>query len=114
MQKSITIKRFTALTLFKIVGIGCSISLIGFAVLMGLFAFFGAHTVNWNRQSITGISGLVASPFIGFFLATLLTIVAWIGFGLSFWLFSLFGSLRVDYISDDASQTNEMKNTSAS
>jgi hypothetical protein len=114
MQKSITIKRFTAGTLFKIVGIGCSISLIGFAVLMGVFALFGAHTVNWNRQPITGISGLVASPFIGFFLAALFTIFGWIGFALSFWLFSLFGSLRVDYISDDvASETNEAKNTSA-
>jgi len=113
MQKSITIKRFTAGTLFKIVGIGCSISLLSFAVLMGVLALFGAHTVHWNRESITGISGLVASPFIGLFLAALFTIFGWVGFALSFWLFSLFGRLRVDYISDDvSSQTNEITNTS--
>ncbi len=107
MQKSIIIKRFTAGSLFKIVAIGCSISLIGFAVLMGFFALLGAHTVHWNRESLTGIAGLIASPFIGLFLAALFTVFGWLGFALSFWLFSLFGRLRVDYIADESSSQTE-------
>ncbi len=107
MQKSIIIKRFTAGSLFKIVAIGCSISLIGFAVLMGFFALFGGHTVHWNRDSLTGIAGLIASPFIGLFLAALFTMFGWLGFALSFWLFSLFGRLRVDYIADESSSQTE-------
>src|SRR5258706_3880657 len=88
MQKSIIIKRFTVGTLFKIVAIGCSISLFGFAILMGVLAFFGAHTVNWNREPVTGVSGLVASPFIGAALAVFFTLFGLLNFAFSFWLFS--------------------------
>ena len=45
MNKSITIKRFTAGSSFKIVAIGVSISVITFATLMGVLALFGAQTV---------------------------------------------------------------------
>jgi hypothetical protein len=105
MKKSITIKRFTVGSMFKIVAIGSSISLISFAVLMGVFALFGAQTVHWNRQAVTGITGLIASPFIGVFLAAFATFFSWLGFAFSFWLFSQFGSLRVEYVSDESPNT---------
>jgi hypothetical protein len=101
MKKSITIRRFTAGSSFKIVAIGVSISVIAFAALMGVFVLFGAQTVHWNRHAITGIAGLLASPFIGVFLAVFFSLFGWLGFIFSFWLFSRFGSLTVEYISDE-------------
>src|SRR4051794_40105076 len=62
---TIVIRRFTASSLFKIVSIGCIISLFGFSLLMGLFALLGAHTVHWNRVSMTGMAGLMQAILIG-------------------------------------------------
>jgi hypothetical protein len=99
-QHTIVIKRFTVGSLFKIVSIGCGISLFGFSLLMGIFALFGAHTVHSNRGSVTGAAGLMEAVFLGAILAGAFTIVGWIGFALSFWLFSKFSSLKLDYIAD--------------
>lgn len=101
MKKSITIKRFTAGSSFKIVAIGASISLVTFAILMGVFALFGAQTVHWNQKTITGVAGLLASPFIGLFLAAFFSFFGWLGFMFSFWLFSRFGSLTIEYVTDE-------------
>jgi ABC-type polysaccharide/polyol phosphate export permease len=101
MKKSITVKRFTVGSSFKIVLIGVSISMIAFAILMGVFALFGAQTVHWGQQPITGVAGLLASPFIGVFLAVIFSFFGWLGFMFSFWLFSRFGSMTIEYITDE-------------
>ena len=99
-QRTIVIRRFTVGSLFKIVSIGCIISLFGFSLLMGFLALFGAHTIHWNRDTVTGVAGLIQSVFIGGILAIGFTIFSWIGFAVSFWLFSKFSSLKLDYIAD--------------
>jgi|GEM_PF-420436 hypothetical protein len=96
----ITIRRFTVASLFKIVAIGCIISLFGFSLLVGILSLFGAHTVHWNRESVTGMAGLTMSVFLGGILALAFTIIGWIGFAISFWLFSRFSSLKLHYIAD--------------
>lgn len=105
MKKSIIIRRFTVVTLLKIIAIGCFISFICFSTLMGFFALFGAQTVQWNHQSVTGLAGLIASPFIGALAAAIFTFFGWLAFAFSFWLFSsLCGGLKIDYISDEMSE----------
>ena len=99
-RHTIIIRRFTVISLFKIVSIGCIISLFGFSLLMGLFALFGAHTVHWNRESVTGAAGLLQSVYLGGILAIAFTLLSWVGFAISFWLFSIFGSLKLEYIPD--------------
>jgi hypothetical protein len=107
-QHTIIIRRFTVGSMFKIVAIGCIISLFGFSLLMGFFALFGAHTVHWNRQALTGTAGLIESVYLGAILAFAFTLLGWVGFVISFWLFSKFSSLKVNYIADQkTSQTNE-------
>jgi hypothetical protein len=108
-QHTIIIRRFTVGSLLKIVAIGCIISLFGFSMLMGFFSLFGAHTVHWNRESLTGTAGLTMSVILGGILAIAFTIIGWIGFAISFWLFSKFSSLKLHYIADKKmGQTNEM------
>src|SRR5262249_20608493 len=92
-------------TLFKIIALGCAIFFMGFSLLMGVLAFFGAHTVHWNRESVTGLAGLMLSPFLGAMLALGFTLFGWIAFAVSFWIYSKFGSLRLDYVSDEAPGT---------
>lgn len=104
MKKTITIKRFTAISSFKIVVIGVSIAMMAFTVLMGFFALFGAQTVHWNQHAITGISGLIASPLMGIFMAAMFSLFGWFGFMFSFWLFSLFRNLTIEYIADETAK----------
>lgn len=72
-----------------------------FAILMGVFALFGAQTVHWGQQPITGVAGLLASPLIGLMLAVVFSFFGWLSFMFSFWLFSRFGSLTIEYITDE-------------
>jgi hypothetical protein len=76
--------------------------MIPFAMLMGVFALFGFQTLTWNHEPVTGIKGLVASPFIGLFLAALFT--AFMGVCLSFglWLFSKVRPLSLSVVEDPA------------
>ncbi len=89
MFKEITIRRISAGTLFKLTGLGLSLSIVPFALLMGVFALFGVPTVNWNGQPLTGMAGLIASPFIGLFITGIFTMLlgACMAFGL--FLYSL-------------------------
>lgn len=43
---------------------------------------------NVERQAFYGQSALVAGPFVGVFLATMLTVVVWAGCSFGLWLFS--------------------------
>jgi hypothetical protein len=101
MEESISLKRFSAVSLLKIVAVGSSISVMAFSVLMGILAFFGAHTVHWNGKPAIGISALITSLVIGVILAVVITLMSWIGFLISFWIFSPFGRLTLEYIADE-------------
>ena len=111
MKKSIVIKRFTAGSMFKIVAIGCSITIGGLAVVAGLFALFGADTVYWNSQTVKGMNGFAAVPLI-ILLAIFATLILWIAFTVSFWLFSLFGRLEVDYVTNEREFRTDEPDTS--
>jgi hypothetical protein len=88
MFKHITVQRLSVGSLFKLLAIGTSFSLVPFGLLMGVFALFGASTVHWNGQQLTGVAGLIASPFVGLFIALLLTVFAGATCALGLWLFS--------------------------
>jgi ABC-type spermidine/putrescine transport system permease subunit II len=95
MFKEITVQRLSAGTLFKLAGVGLAITLISFSSVMGIFAFFGASTVTWNHQQLTGWSGLIASPFIGAFVAVLFTGILGCCMAFGLWLYSKFRPLKL-------------------
>lgn len=97
MVERLEVKRLTTGTVFKILGIGYACSLIPFSLLMGIFSFFGAGTVTWNGQPLTGIVGLVAAPFIGVFLALLFAGLFGLFLAFGLWIFSRFRSLVLVY-----------------
>jgi hypothetical protein len=90
MFREISVDRLSAGTVFKLVATGLACSVIPFSVLMGVLSLFGASTVTWNQQTVTGVYGLIASPFIGLVLVLVLTMFlgSCVAFGL--WLFSKF------------------------
>lgn len=95
MFTEITVQRLSAGTLFKLAGVGLAITLVLFSSVMGVCAFFGASTVNWNHQQLTGWPGLIASPFIGAFLAVLFTGILGCCMVFGLWLYSKFRPLTL-------------------
>jgi hypothetical protein len=98
MHHEILITRLSAKTVYKLFLIAFVFSIVPFSVLMGIFSVFGAGTVKWNGEAIVGIKGLIASPFIGLFLACIFT--GMLGtlslFGL--WLYSKFRPLKICFL----------------
>jgi len=88
MFREITVHRLSAGTVFKLVATGLACTIIPFSVLMGFLSLFGASTVTWNQQTVTGVYGLIASPFIGLVVVLFLTMFlgSCVTFGL--WMFS--------------------------
>jgi len=69
---------------------------------MGIFALFGFHTVTWNHQPITGVAGLLASPLIGAFVATVFTALFGVCLTFGLWLYSKMRPLTLQVVEDSA------------
>ena len=99
-NRTLSIRRLGTGSVFRLAAIGFSCSLIPFALLMGMFALFGYHTVSWNQQPVTGVKGLLASPFIGLFLAVLFTAVMGAFLSLGLWIYSKIRPLTLQVLED--------------
>lgn len=97
MFETIEIKRFSFGTVYKILAIASGFSMVPISVLMGLFAFFGAETIVWNGQHLTGLMGLIASPFVGIMLALIFTGFLGTLFACGLWLYSKVRPLHIEY-----------------
>lgn len=97
MEDRITIRRLRFRTVVKLVAIGNLCSLVPFSLVTGILSLLGAGTVQWNDQPITGFAGLIASPFVGLFLAGIWTILCAIPVSLGLWAFSKFRPITVSY-----------------
>lgn len=101
-NRVVTIRRLGTGSVFRLVAIGCFCSLVPFATLMGVFALFGFHTVTWNHEPLTGIGGLLASPFIGLVIAAGFTLFFGLCLSLGLWLYSRFRPLTILIFEDVA------------
>ena len=101
MKAAITISRFTAKSLWKILFIGIAGCFILFSLLMGLLAFQGMHTVTVNGEYITGMKALFIAPLIGIVLPLLFTPFIWAGMYLSLFLYSKFRTINLEYITKE-------------
>ena len=68
MYKKIEVSRLSAGSVYKLLAIGTLCAMVPFCTLMGVLALFGSHTLAWNDEPVTGLSGLLAGPFIGAFI----------------------------------------------
>lgn len=97
MFETLQIKRFSFGTVYKILFVAAIFSMVPLSVLMGLFAFFGAETIVWNGQHLTGLMGLIASPFVGIMLALIFTGFLGTLFACGLWLYSKVRPLSLQF-----------------
>lgn len=104
MRREIQLKRMTFDTVLRLVTFGIFFSVIPFSIFSGILGLFGFSTLTWNDQPLTGLSGLIASPFIGLFMSMIFTVFSapFISFGL--WLFSKIAPLSIRYIAMESKE----------
>lgn len=89
MFTTISIKRLSVASVYKLFAIGLTCGFVPLGVVFGVLAFFGAKTVTWNGDNLTGFSGLLVGPALSVMIAFLFTLVAGSACALGLWLFSL-------------------------
>src|SRR4051812_14468627 len=97
MFTTVTVRRVSFGSVYKLLVVGLACGMIPLGLVFGVMAFFGAHTVTWNQEHITGIAGLVAGPLMGAFLAVMFTAF----FGslciVGLWLFSRVRPMQIAF-----------------
>jgi hypothetical protein len=91
-------------TALRLVTFGIFFSVIPFCIFSGMLGLFGFSTLTWNDQPLTGVSGLIASPFIGLFMSMIFTVffAPSISFGLR--LFSKITPFSIRYIAMESKE----------
>ncbi|CAJ0894291.1 hypothetical protein [Ralstonia flatus] len=88
MYRDIKVKRISAGSMLKLIAIGLYLSIVPLSLLVGVLSLFGIGRVMWNGRPLYGLTALIASPFVGVFLATMLTAIVWAGCSFGLWVFS--------------------------
>jgi hypothetical protein len=96
MYETITTKKLSTGSIFKLIAIGTLCSIVPLSIFMGVFALFGANSVSWNGKPITGFAGLAMSPFIGLFISFVFTALLGVFVSLGLWVFSKFRTIQIE------------------
>lgn len=88
MYRDVKIKRISAGSMLKLIAIGLYLSIVPLSLLVGFLSLFGIGRVMWNGRPLYGVTALIASPFVGVFLATMLTAIVWASCSFGLWVFS--------------------------
>ena len=100
VQNKIRIKHLKGISLFKLISIGNIIFFIPFSIVTGIFNYFGIGkaTITWKGQPLTGIAGLVASPFLGLFLAVIISAFLWVAIFVGLLIYTKFRPLELEFV----------------
>ena len=103
---NITAKKLTKGSVFKIYFLGLAGGFFIPFFIFGVSAIFGAETVKWEDEPITGFMGFVAAmimwPCFSFFFASFMWLISILGL----WLYSLIKPITIsftDVIEDEQS-----------
>ena len=90
MIREVEIVRLSFGTVYKLIALGLTMTVVPFGALMGVFALLGATTVTMNDRALTGLSGLVAGPLLGILMVVVFTVIFGTAIALGLWVYSLF------------------------
>lgn len=93
----IVAKKISKKSLFKLLSVGLILGFSLFAIPCGIFAFFGAETIEWNGVYKTGIEGLLYSFVMGPIIGLIFACFMWVFIALGLWIYSFFMPLKVTF-----------------
>lgn len=88
MFTPVTFERLYAGSVFKLIGIGLTFSIVPLSVVVGVLALFGGLPLAWNAKQIVGVWGLALVPVCGIVLTLAATLVIGIPCVIGLWLYS--------------------------
>lgn len=96
--ETLEVARVRGASIVKLIVLGSVIGCTLITSVLGFAALFGAEVLQWNKQYVTGIKGLLASPFIGAFVGVLFGLFSatFTYVGLRF--YSLFRGVSLEYV----------------
>ncbi len=98
---SLTVRKLSTGTLFKLIAIGLTTGLLALFTLFGLMGALGMDVLKWNHEPVTGIKALFAAPLMAVCMALILTALLGSIASFGLWLFSLFKPLVIAYTPTD-------------
>jgi hypothetical protein len=97
--RRITVKRFKAGSMFKLVFVATGAIFFPLIVFFGVLAFFGAKTVSVSGEHVTGFKGLVAALILAPIFTLIVSLFAWIGAYLGIRVLGYVKPIRLEYVS---------------
>ena len=98
MDNTITVKRLRSGSVFKLLIIGNLVFFLPLSRLAGVLSIFGASTITWNDQVVTGLPALQVSPLSGAMFALVVSALGWISVFIGLWGYSAFRPLELEFI----------------
>lgn len=96
-MKTMVISRLSAGSLFKILFIGMTVTLVLFGTVVGILEVTGISVGNitLNNEEITGLKALALAPISGFFIALVYTISTWLSTMVGILIYSRFKKMEI-------------------
>ena len=96
-MKELQVARLSTATIYRVFFLGSLFGCIPIFFILGVLGYFGMSTLTWNHQPLTGMTAVIAGPFIGAFFALFGTATFGSAVALGLWLRSRFGPLAIQY-----------------
>ncbi|HET7370909.1 MAG TPA: hypothetical protein VFK45_08730 [Gammaproteobacteria bacterium] len=100
MNKTETIvaARIRGATVIKLIVLGSTLGYTIIGLLCGIASLFGVEILQWNDEYVTGVTGFVASPFIGAFIGLIFGLFSAAFTYLGLRTYAFFRAVSVEYI----------------
>jgi len=85
-------------SLFKLLIIGHSATLLLFTLICSVASVFGKLTVKMNGEPVTGIVGLIAALVLYSFFCISFSAVLWVIHATGLWIYSIFWRIELEFV----------------
>ena len=105
-MESFSFHRLRTKSVFKIIFVGLSCSLIPLWTILGILASFGVVNLYWGPESITGFKAVVLGPFFGIIITIVFGFFTSVFASLGLILFSKRKGFSIDYYQNEPGESN--------
>lgn len=93
----VTAEKISKGSYFRLLFTSILLGFFFFFLLCGIAAVFGAQTVSWNGQYVTGVNGLFSAMLMWPFFSLFFSCFLWLFGSFGLWIYSFYKPLRVKF-----------------
>lgn len=107
MYTLMTVQRLSFGSIYKLIFVGLMTAMLPLGLLMGVLAWVGFDTVNWDGMPVSGPGAVVVGVLAGLWVALAFTAVMGSLTALGLWLYARFKPLKLRLQVEPASQGHQ-------